>query len=134
MLKSFLVIPDVYVWGFFVLLIILTVVGIVAGARSLLRSFPEFNLQQRQTLALFSLALGEVILTGLWVGLYGFEWAMHAHFDLHAELTTRAQEIIWQLMIAHVIAIAFIAIGDVVSAKVGDFFEFRRGGYKDVSD
>ena len=88
---------------------------------------PELNCAQRQAFALLSLFLGEVALTGLWVGLYLFEWLMHDLGHGHATISEEGQQIIWRLMAIHAGSMAVIAIGDIVSARIGDWFEIKRG-------
>ena len=90
-------------------------------------SMPALNCSQRQTFALVSLFLGEVALTGLWIGLYAFEYMMHRELGVHSEISEEGQKILWRLMAIHAGAMSLIAIGDIVSARIGDWFEIKRG-------
>ena len=75
-----------------------------------------------------ALALGEFALTLLWVALYAYDFhAVHLHGQASA-LAQAGQQYIWRLMAAHAGAMAIIAIGDVVNARVGDWFEIKRKG------
>ena len=106
----------------------LTLIAVAIAMRAAWRhGFPSFACEQRQTFALMALALGELALTLLWVALYAYDFhTIHLHGKGSA-LAIAGQKYIWRLMIAHAAAMAVIAIGDVVSARIGEWFEIKRG-------
>lgn len=114
----------------FIAMIAVAVLVVVAlGVRAAWRrGFPSLQCEQRQTFALIALALGELALTLLWVALYAYDFhVIHRHGEASA-LAATGQQYIWRLMLAHAAAMAVIAIGDVVSARVGEWFEIKRKG------
>lgn len=111
--------------AFSVLLFIVCAAGVRAAWR---RGFPSLDCEQRQTFALGALFFGEVALTAMWLGLYLYELHLvHAH-AMTSSLAKQGQIYIWRLMLAHAAAMAIVAIGDVVSARVGDWLEIKRKG------
>ena len=113
---------------FIAMIAIVTLIAIAIAARAAWqRGFPSFECRQRQTFALMALALGELALTLLWVALYLYDFhAIHIHGETSA-LAIAGQRYLWRLMIAHAATMGIIAIGDVVSARIGEWFEIRRG-------
>ena len=123
--------PMVSVALFIALLAVAALLVVAVGLRAAWqRGFPSLACEQRQTFALIALALGELALTLLWVALYAYDFhVVHMHGEASA-LAQAGQQYIWRLMAAHAGAMAVIAIGDVVSARVGDWFEIKRKGDK----
>lgn len=93
--------------------------------------WPEMTADQRQTFAFLALFVGEAVLTLLWVGLYVFEWLMHQYFDVHSEMATQGQDIVWRLMAIHAGIVGAIALGQIVSISILDFFKISRGDGKE---
>ena len=121
--------PMICVALFIAMMAVAVLVIVALGVRDAYRrGFPSLACEQRQTLALLALALGEFALTLLWVALYAYDFhVVHLHGQASA-LAQAGQQYIWRLMAAHAGAMAIIAIGDVVSARVGDWFEIKRKG------
>ena len=85
------------------------------------------NENERQTFAFLSLFGGQVVLTALWIGLYAYHYHFaHEHKGLSPDLVEEGQAIVWKLMAILAITTALIAIGGIVSARVGDFFDIKR--------
>lgn len=126
--------PILAVAGFIAAVAIGMSVALFFGARSAYRrGFPALECRQRQTFALVALALGELAMTLLWIALYAYDFhSIHLHGN-PSGLAIMGQQYIWRLMMAHAAAMAVIAIGDVVSARLGDWFEIKRKGAGDAT-
>lgn len=98
-------------------------------------AWPCMNDSQRQTFAFLSLFLGEVVLTLLWIGLYGYDahYANEHGIEKASTLVIKGQDLIGKLMMFHAGTMGFIAIGSIVSARIGDWFEIKRGLVPDAS-
>lgn len=84
--------------------------------------------EERQGMMQATLIAGLMVETLLLVGAFLYNERFFANHGVRSQLASEALPLIVSLMKIQLGAVAAIALGDLVSIKIGEWFEMRRNG------